>query len=78
MPATRAKFAKCGHRAFGVRCPRCKQAEALDARAEQAETVGKTKDAAGLRAEALRLRGPQTRKRRIVAGQLAAGGDTVG
>jgi phage FluMu protein Com len=79
MPASRAKFSKCGHRAFGVRCPRCKQAETLEARAEQAEQAGKTKAAAELRAEALRLRGPQTRGRKTVAPvQPAADGDTVG
>jgi hypothetical protein len=39
------------------------QADAADARAGRAEEAGKTKAAMELRAEAIRLRGPQTRKR---------------
>jgi len=61
MPATRAKFSKCGHRAFGARCPRCADADRLDVRAEREAQAGRARDAEALKAEAKRLRGPQMR-----------------
>jgi len=64
MPATRARFPKCGHRGFGASCARCRQADRLDERATSEANAGRGKAAAVLQAEALRLRGPQMRGKR--------------
>ncbi len=61
MPATRHKHSKCGHRGFGADCARCLQAEKLEKEEEKLKDGPKK---AALKAEAARLRGPQTRKGR--------------
>jgi len=82
MPASRGKFSKCGHRAFGAACPRCKDADRLDVRAARAAQAGRARDADALRAEVKRLRGPQMRGVRrppvvVAQHESARPGDTV-
>lgn len=64
MPARRHRFGKCQHWGFGVECHRCKEADRLDASRAASELAGRTKQAAELKAEVERLRGPQQKKKR--------------